>query len=189
MHWGCESMGGTEHKIIISGSVGAGKTTAVGMLSTSKVVSTEAHNSDQSVSKLKTTVAMDYGEVSLGNGDRLRLYGTPGQQRFDYMWKMLSKGCLGLIILIDNKEEAFKELEEYLKVFKTLIETHPCVIGISKYDKQRSPNIDQYYSFLRHRHLKIPVFSIDARCRKNIFLLVETLLSQIELSTSLILKE
>ncbi|MEZ5672763.1 MAG: ATP/GTP-binding protein [Thiotrichaceae bacterium] len=58
---------------------------------------------DQQSSRKETiTVAMDYGELTSDDGQKLRIYGTPGQQRFDYMWKILIKGALGLIILVDN---------------------------------------------------------------------------------------
>ena len=68
------------------GPVGAGKTTAIQALSDIEVIATEAKASDD-VRKLKktTTVAMDYGVMNLGNGDQVRLYGAPGQKRFDLM--------------------------------------------------------------------------------------------------------
>ena len=82
-----------EIKILFTGSMGAGKTTAIASVSDVAPVQTEAVNSDLSQhSKTHTTVAMDYGEVQLAGGDRLRLYGTPGQRRFNVMWQILGRG-------------------------------------------------------------------------------------------------
>lgn len=98
---------GQEYKIIVTGAMGAGKTTAIAAISDVAPVTTEAVNSDQTTSaKASTTVALDYGEIALEGGDRVRLYGTPGQQRFSFMWGILAKGALGLILLIDNTSKA-----------------------------------------------------------------------------------
>ena len=181
-------MSGVEHKIIVTGSAGAGKTTAVSAISTCKVVSTEVHNSDRSINKNNTTVAMDYGQVALSNGDRLRLYGTPGQQRFDFMWKMLAKGSLGVIILVQNSAQGCSELDEYLTVFKEFLVRDRCVIGISRRDQSPLPSIDQYQRYLQQHQYRLPVFSVDARNKQHILLLVETLLCQIEMAGNLALR-
>ena len=178
-------MSGIEHKIIITGSAGAGKTTAINCLSSCKVVTTEVHNSDRSIKKENTTVAMDYGEIGLNNGDRLRLYGTPGQQRFDFMWKVLAKGSLGVIILIHNSPRALAELDEYLAVFKEFLQQGRCVIGVSELDQESIPNIDQYNSHLQSQGRRLPVFGVDSRKRQHILLLVETLLCRIEMAGKL----
>ena len=92
----------TLYKIVFAGSVGSGKTTAIQSLSDIEVVSTEANASDE-VRKLKptTTVAMDYGLMRLDNGDQVRLYGAPGQKRFDFMWDILTENALGLVLLVN----------------------------------------------------------------------------------------
>ena len=84
------------YKIIIAGPVGAGKTEAIRVLSDKGVVSTEEAASDD-VKKMKktTTVAMDYGIMKLDSNEQVRLYGTPGQKRFDFMWDILSENALG----------------------------------------------------------------------------------------------
>jgi hypothetical protein len=86
-----------EVKLIIAGSVAAGKTTAISTISDVPPVRTDVAASDY-VSKMKsqTTVAMDYGECTLPDGKKLRLYGTPGQRRYDFMSKILCRGALGL---------------------------------------------------------------------------------------------
>ena len=89
------------YKLVFAGPVGAGKTTAIQSLSDIEVVRTEARASDD-VKKLKdnTTVAMDYGLMKLASGDQVRLYGAPGQKRFDFMWEILTENALGLILMI-----------------------------------------------------------------------------------------
>ena len=93
----------TNYKIIFTGPVGAGKTTAIASLSDIPPVSTEEKATDFSnPEKLNTTVALDYGKVTLEGGGCIHLYGTPGQKRFDFMWDILTTGGLGLILLLDN---------------------------------------------------------------------------------------
>ena len=83
-----------EYKILITGTMGAGKTTAIAAISEVPPIMTDVQNNDTSNSKLTTTVGLDYGELSLDGGDKLRIYGTPGQERFAFMWKVLAKGAL-----------------------------------------------------------------------------------------------
>jgi len=72
-----------EHKIIFTGTMGAGKTTAIAAVSEIPPIVTDVTNNDKSVDKAVTTVGFDYGLLTLENGDRIRLYGTPGQERSD----------------------------------------------------------------------------------------------------------
>src|SRR5690606_37353134 len=113
------SMSPREYKLIFAGSMGAGKTTAIAAISEISPVRTDVENTDRaSHQKATTTAAMDYGEVTLAGGDKLRLYGTPGQTRFDFMWKILGKGALGVIILVDNsRPDPLADLREYLQAF------------------------------------------------------------------------
>ena len=92
-----------ENKIIFTGPVGVGKTTAIAALSDEPPVQTDASASDMTaVRKGYTTVAMDYGLIQLDENTKIHLYGTPGQERFDFMWDILSQGSMGLILLLDN---------------------------------------------------------------------------------------
>ena len=92
-----------EHKIIFTGPVGAGKTTAISSISDIPVVKTEASASDEvMLRKSNTTVAMDYGILNLDEGAKIHLYGTPGQERFSFMWDILTIGGVGLILMLDN---------------------------------------------------------------------------------------
>ena len=173
-----------EYKIIITGTMGAGKTTAIAAISDIPMVTTEAANSDQAAAaKASTTVALDYGEVQLDGGDRVRLYGTPGQQRFSFMWDILANGALGLLLLIDNAAHTpVEDLGRFLDAFPELTAKSAVVVGITHIDLGTGPTLDAYHAVLIARSLTLPVFSIDARNRDDVLMLVEALLTSIEVA-------
>jgi uncharacterized protein len=173
-----------EYKILITGPMGAGKTTAIAAVSEIGVVSTDVKNSDTAQSqKATTTVAMDYGQISLGDSDRLRIYGTPGQERFDFMWKILSRGALGLIILLDNgRPNPLQDLNKFLDGFAPLITETGAVVGVSnKPNIPNSPSIDAYYEVLAARNMMLPLFEVDVRKKGDVLLLLDSLLSVLEI--------
>jgi signal recognition particle receptor subunit beta len=89
----------SQYKIIFTGPVGVGKTTAIQSISDVPPIKTDAAAGDMTKArKSETTVAMDYGIMHLDDGEKIHLYGTPGQERFDFMWDILSVGGLGLRI-------------------------------------------------------------------------------------------
>lgn len=173
-----------ELKLIFTGTMGAGKTTAISTISEIPLVSTEAANLDQeSARKATTTVAMDYGEVTLDDGDKLRLYGTPGQERFRFMWEILARGALGVVILVDNaRPDPLEDLGIYLDNFSGLIQKASAVIGITRTDIALQPTVDDYYSYLIERGIMLPVFVADVRQRADVLMLVDALLSTLELA-------
>lgn len=170
-----------EHKILFTGTMGAGKTTAISVISDIPPVVTDVQNNDLSVDKQTTTVGLDYGEVSLGSGERLRLYGTPGQQRFAFMWQVLAQGALGLVILVDNSRPApLEDVQIYLTNFADLIKETACVIGVGRLDSHASPDLDDYADTLMQQGLIIPVVACDVRDREQVLLLLDLLLMQLE---------
>jgi len=99
-------------KIVISGGFGVGKTTFIGAISEIEPLATEAEITDQSVGvddlrgvdgKTTTTVALDFGRISLDESLRLYLFGTPGQDRFTFLWDDLVDGALGAVVLLDTR--------------------------------------------------------------------------------------
>ena len=106
-------------KIVVTGPFNAGKTEFIRSISEIEVVATERKitNPLRAV-KEETTVAMDFGRVTLGD-KLLHLFGTPGQPRFDFMWEVLSKEMQGFIVLADSTTpESFAEVERMLKLFQ-----------------------------------------------------------------------
>jgi signal recognition particle receptor subunit beta len=90
-------------KVVVCGPFAAGKTTFIRSISEITVLTTERPVSDEtSRVKAETTVAMDFGRITLGNGLALHLFGTPGQARFDFMWDVLGEGMLGMVLLVDG---------------------------------------------------------------------------------------
>lgn len=178
-------MNDTSHKskFVFTGCVGAGKTTAIKAISEVDPISTEAKPTEQSVVKRKssTTVAMDYGELTLEDGEKLFLYGTPGQRRFDFMCHILTQGALGLIILIDNSHEnPMEELDYFLNLNAAFLQKSAAVIGITHYDLTTQPTIDDYYQALEERGDPWPVIHIDAREKNDVIVLLNTLLATLE---------
>lgn len=87
-------------KVVVSGPVGAGKTTFIRTLSDIPVVNTDERASE-AIGKSHTTVALDFGQITLGDYC-VHLFGTPGQSRFDFMWELLSEGAFGLLLLLPS---------------------------------------------------------------------------------------
>lgn len=171
-----------DYKIIFTGPVGAGKTTAIGAISDITPVITDEKATDTTRSqKPGTTVAMDYGMISLDDRERIHLYGTPGQERFDFMWDILTHGGIGMILLVSNaRPDPFGDLHFFLNAFKHFINRTKVVIGVTQMDLRNSPRLEGYYLQLEDNGLKIPLFEVDARKKMDISLLVEALLYTID---------
>lgn len=124
-------------KMVVTGPFNAGKTEFISAVSEIDVVSTERKISDAtSRIKRETTVAMDFGRITVDDELVLYLFGTPGQKRFDFMWEILSEGMLGFVVLIDSvRPETFREARRILDVFRTYAST-PYVVAANKQDME-----------------------------------------------------
>lgn len=122
-------------KMVITGPFSAGKTEFIQSVSEIDVVSTERKiSSDAERVKEDTTVAMDFGRITVDDDLVLYLFGTPGQRRFDFMWEILSEGMLGFVVLVDSvRPETFREARHILEVFKAYANT-PYVVAANKQD-------------------------------------------------------
>lgn len=170
-----------EYKLLITGTMGAGKTTAIRAISDIEPIVTDVANHDRSVDKARTTVGLDYGMLSLDNGDRVRLFGTPGQARFDFLWQILARKALGLIILTDNsRPDPLADLTMFLDGFAESLTTLPCVVGVGRHDTHPHVTLDQYADVLEARGMVFPIIPVDVRQRADVVLLIDTLLGQIE---------
>lgn len=170
-----------EYKILFTGTMGAGKTTAIAAISEVAPIVTDVLNTDTSVAKERTTVGLDYGLLTLENGDRIRLFGTPGQQRFDFLWKILANKALGLIILTDNsRPDPLADLGMFLDGLADALATMPCAIGVGRLDSHPEPSLDRYADLLEARGMVLPIIPVDVRRRDDVTLLIDTLLAQLE---------
>lgn len=171
-----------QYKIVFGGSMGAGKSSAIQSLSDIPVLSTEALNTDTNAhEKMQTTVGIDYGEITLDDGLKIGLYGTPGQDRFDFMWSVISKGAIGMIVLIDHSgENPLKDLDFYVNSFKEF--SSNIAIGITHVDAKPERSTVMYREWLEKKQYNFPLFHVDARNDEDVRLLVETLVATIEVS-------
>lgn len=171
-----------QHKLIFTGPVGAGKTTAIASISDEPPVRTDEAATDMTKSrKPETTVALDYGVMHLPGGEKLHLYGTPGQERFDFMWDILSTGGIGLMVLINNnRPDPLKDLAFFLQRFETLIKSTAVAIGVTQTDLKPDPCLQKYHKVLKKLKVRAPVFEVDARNRTDVSLLVQALLFSLD---------
>lgn len=169
-------------KIIFAGSVGAGKSTSICAISDIVPFQTEEIATGETRHmKEKTTVGMDYGRMNLDENTSVQLYGTPGQERFEFMWGILSEGALGVIILINNaSDNPLGQLDTYLTAFSSHLQTRGIVVGVSHTDICDTPTLAEYRAFLKQAHDGIiPLCTFDARDGDMVRTLVKTLLYRI----------
>ncbi|MFP4561489.1 MAG: GTP-binding protein [Thiohalorhabdus sp.] len=172
----------SEIKLVFAGPTGAGKTEAISQISEKPPLSTDLSASDEvALQKATTTVAMDFGELTLPGGEKLHLYGTPGQERFAHMWPILARGSLGIILLIDHTaRDPAGDLELYLRSFRDLIEETGIVIGVTRSDLAPELDAQPYYDRLAEQGLDSPVLFVDPREQQDVLMLVDTLLALLE---------
>jgi len=169
-------------KIIFTGPVGAGKTTAIGSISETVPVGTDVNCTDESRAiKQKTTVAMDYSYITLEDGMRIHLYGTPGQERFNFMWDILTKGGIGLVILINRDNPSpIEQMDYYLDAFQSFISDTGVVIGITRSGLNDNASLENFQQRLLERNQVFPVFEIDARSSDDVSILIHALMAVLQ---------
>ena len=125
--------GGQAVKIVVTGPFSAGKTTLIRTISEITVLSTERGITDDTRSrKRETTVAMDFGRITIDRELVLYLFGTPGQERFDFMWEILGEGMLGYLLLVDaSRADSLAEAEGILAAFHQMARV-PFAVGINR---------------------------------------------------------
>jgi len=122
-------------KIVVTGPFSAGKTQFIQSISEIDVVATERQiSSPEERIKTHTTVAMDFGRITVAEDLVLYLFGTPGQRRFDFMWEILAEGMLGFVVLLDSvRPETFREARSILEAFRSYASV-PYIVATNKQD-------------------------------------------------------
>ena len=138
-------------KMVITGPFSSGKTEFISSISEIDVVTTERGITTAAEKSVKdsTTVAMDFGRITVDDDLVLYLFGTPGQRRFDFMWEILAEGMLGFVVMVDStKPETFREAKSILETFRAYAST-PYVVAANKQDMPDAWNTEDLRIALR----------------------------------------
>jgi small GTP-binding protein len=155
-------------KMVVTGPFSAGKTQFIHSVSEIDVVSTERKISvDAEKVKNTTTVAMDFGRITVDEDLVLYLFGTPGQRRFDFMWEILSEGMLGFIVMVDStRPETFREARSILETFRAYAPT-PYVVAANKQDREDAWDLNDMRISLR-LDPKVKLLSCVAKNKESV---------------------
>jgi small GTP-binding protein len=171
-------------KMVVTGPFNSGKTQFIQSVSEIDVVSTERKISSEAERvKDSTTVAMDFGRITVDADLVLYLFGTPGQKRFEFMWEILSEGMLGFVVMVDStRPETFREAKSILETFRAYAPT-PYVVAANKQDHEEAWSIEDLRIALRLApEVKlIPCVATDREKVKNVLLeLLYSILAEME---------
>lgn len=155
-------------KVVVTGPFNAGKTTFIKSVSEITVLSTERQVSDTSgEGSGETTVAMDFGRITVSDDVVLYLFGTPGQARFSFMWETLSEGMLGFVLLVDTTEPSTFEDARGMIEFFTERSDVPFVVAANKVGPDDVDMIREVRAQLELAD-KVPLLPVDARDRDSV---------------------
>jgi small GTP-binding protein len=174
-------------KMVVTGPFNSGKTQFIQSVSEIDVVSTERKiTSEAEKIKDSTTVAMDFGRITVDQELVLYLFGTPGQKRFDFMWEILSEGMLGFVVMVDStRPETFREAKSILETFRAYAPT-PYVVAANKQDQPDAWALDDLRIALRlDPNVKLlPCVAVDKEKVKTVLLeLLYSILAEMETSS------
>jgi signal recognition particle receptor subunit beta len=155
-------------KVVITGPFNAGKTSLIKAVSEITVLSTERQVSDSSSEgDGETTVAMDFGRITVSDDVVLYLFGTPGQARFSFMWETLSEGMLGFVLLVDAKDPTTFDDAKGMIDFFTSMSDVPFVVAANKVAPGDAEVLRRVRDDLGLPET-VPLLAVDARSRDSV---------------------
>lgn len=180
-----------EWGVLFMGPVGAGKTQAIQSISDIEVINTDVEATDATRKiKTHTTVSMDVGVLHLSGNDKLRLYGAPGQDRFDFMWDILLQQTKGVALILNHASpDPLAELDHYMQAISERVPGNrlPLAIGITHTDENPGVSLKVYEDYLRQKKIIFcgvtpPVIEVDARVRSHVRSLLLVMVAQFEMA-------
>lgn len=180
-----------EWGVLFMGPVGAGKTQAIQSISDIDVVNTDVEATDSTrMLKTHTTVSMDMGVLHLPGNDKLRLYGAPGQDRFDFMWDILLQQAKGIALMLNHASpDPLAELAHYLQAISERVPGNrlPLAIGVTHSDENPGVSLSVYANYLRQKKIIFcgvtpPVIEVDARVPNHVRSLLLVMVAQFEMA-------
>jgi signal recognition particle receptor subunit beta len=174
-------------KIVIAGGFGVGKTTAVSQVSEIPVLTTEAPMTEVAAdidrtghvpSKVTTTVALDFGCITIDEEIKLYLFGTPGQDRFGFMWRDLTEGALGALVIVDSRrlDDCYAAVDYFERA------DVPFVVAVNLFDGLLTHHLNDVRWALAVDE-QIPIITFDARDRGSV---LDALLTVLHRSLALV---
>lgn len=154
-------------KVVITGPFDAGKTTFIKSVSEITVLSTERQVSGAVAGSGETTVAMDFGRITISDDVVLYLFGTPGQERFSFMWETLSEGMLGFVVMVDGTSaDSIREAVSMIEFFTRMSDV-PFVVAANRVSADDSAEFERIRSTLALPP-DVILLGCDARDRESV---------------------
>ena len=158
-------------RLVVAGTIGAGKTTFIRTVSEIEVVDTDRTPTDATAElKSSTTVSMDFGKVTFGTDMMLHIYGTPGQSRFDFMWEILASRANAYILLVAaHRPEEFRKARQILWFLEQRVNI-PMIVGVTHTDYEGAWSVEDvgYAMGFHQTEQFVPIIGVNATVRESV---------------------
>lgn len=171
-----------KYKIVIGGTLAAGKTNVIQSLSKTSVLSIDAMNIDpKTLEQNLNQVLIDHGEIELGDGVWVGLYAT-STDYIDYIGAKLCTDAIGAIILIDHSQKtSIEDLEMYANSFKNHVDN--IIIGITHTAQDPQQLLKKYRNWISMRDETIPLFAVDTQRKDDVLMMIQALVARAALNS------